>query len=207
MPMNKDQAEKTLTQMIPAVSKAFYGGKPFTIFDGAITVVPKIIVEEKAGVPNGNITGITDTTYGVLVNRAFLAIKNDVALKFALAHELGHGFTAVALEKLDKSMKGISGPRTEIVADLGAAYLCAQTGIKWEDVDKAVKDWKAAQIFDEKWEGDHPPGAVRAQLVGILCERMKIKGADFMQAAKEMLVNLASYKQNDAQLPKAFKLV
>jgi hypothetical protein len=196
--MTRGDAEAVLARMFPLVCAEIYGGQPFTIFDGFITMRPVIVEEASGGPPNAAIAPLTETEYGVGVNAALLAIEDRTAVMFALGHEIGHGFSAVLLSGI--GLAGISGPRTEVAADLGAAYLLMRLGVKGDEVKRAARAWSTSQIFGAAWSGDHPPGDHRAELVARVCDGLEA-GRAFADVAGEMLHGLADYAQGDRGLP------
>jgi hypothetical protein len=187
--MNDTEAEEALKQLIDKISTLFYDGKPFTIFGGTCPVVSQITVEA-GDIPNGNLAPMEQpsydpynpTPYGLAVTQGVLNIDNNTALKFVLGHELGHGFSEVLLTKI--GLRGVSGFLTEVVADLGSAYLLSQTGSTWDDILDAVDKWSKYQIFDPNQSGDHPPGDKRAEYVHTLKTLIADNGQSFEDAVK-----------------------
>src|SRR5205823_4527435 len=78
-------------------------------------------------------------------------------------HELGHAFCETVLTKL--GLQALSGPPTEVIADLGSAHVLHMSGTSWRQITNAARDGINHQIFDLNWSGDHPPGADRAYYV------------------------------------------
>jgi hypothetical protein len=186
--MNQTDAENRLRPMIKTVGDLFYGGGDFKIF-GTYVMAPRL--EVTGGVtPNGNLTPIPGNRMGISVTRGLLALP-DTAAMFALCHELGHGFSEAALETL--GMKGMGGCVTEVIADLGAAYLLSQSGVSWASITDTAVRGVALGIFDAGWSGDHPPGRMRADCVQSLAELMQ-GGVDFTTAAKAVCLSMQGAK-------------
>src|SRR5262249_41516741 len=125
MAMTQNQVETILGQLIPLVSRYFYDGNPFTVFGGDYTVVPRVTHVQQQTMPDGSLDGVDATHVGVRVTSGMLQIHDNTAIHFAVAHELGHGFTEQLMNKLGI---GVQNAATEVIADLGAAYLLAQNG-------------------------------------------------------------------------------
>ncbi len=106
-----------------------------------------------------------------------------MAIKFALAHELGHGTSEHVLSKV--GLTGASGEATEVIADLSAAYTLVQLGIRWDTVIDSISQWRKSQIFDTHKEGDHPPGDDRVKYVKQLRALIDKKVA-FNDAARQI---------------------
>jgi hypothetical protein len=141
----------------------------------------------------------------VCCNANLLALANVNTIKFGLAHELGHAFSEPLLKKI--GMPGLDGPRTEVIADLGAAYLLTLAGVSWEDVIAGAEGWNIPAnkgIFTVGWSGDHPPGAARIKYVKALKAKMTATPpATFDAAAKEIMTKLKDYKKNASTHPEA----
>jgi hypothetical protein len=187
--MNEDKAKQALESMIRKVSELFYNGKPFKIFGDAYEIVPELKVEEDH-TPNGNLAALGERTMGVQVTRGLLNLP-DNAVKFALGHELGHGFSEAALNFI--GMHGVSGCVTEVIADLGSAYLLSRLNVEWEDIEKTAAAG-VGNIFDRNWSGDHPPGEMRKHCVVSLAVLMK-EGASFQEAAKAICMSMLGAKK------------
>ncbi len=160
MSMDQKQAELVLSDLIQRVKSKFYANGEFKIAE--MPVVATVVVDDKTAYPDAVPTA-TENGMGLEVTKPLLQVKNDNAIKFALAHELGHGFSETVLTRC--GLKGVSGEVTEVVADLGAAYLLADSGVPWKDILDTVDDWQTSQIFTPNKSGDHPPGAKRAEYV------------------------------------------
>lgn len=185
MPLSQSQAEAALGGLIDAASRLFYDGGPFTVF-GAYRVVPRVSLEPGA-IPNGNLIPLNEREMGLSVSRGMLAIEDDTALRFALGHELGHGFSEALLTRV--GLPGIGGSPTEVIADLGSAYLLSRTGSTWDEIVTAVRGWRRSGIFDENASGDHPGGADRASYVQTL-RTLILEGHTFEDAAKAICMSL-----------------
>src|SRR5262249_21152437 len=61
---------------------------------------------------------------------------------------------------------------TEVIADLGAAYLLALNGTPWRAILHAVRHGIQSGIFDVGWVEHHPPGSERAAYVEQLHAKM-----------------------------------
>lgn len=182
--MTKDEAENRLRPMIKAISDAFYGGQDFKVF-GTYVVAPRIELE--AGhIPNGNLSPIPGNRMGVRVTRGLLALP-DAGVMFALGHELGHGFSEAALTRLD--MSAVGGCVTEVIADLGAAYAMSLTGFTWTSIADVAVRGVTLRIFDADWEGDHPPGLMRAECVTSFAALMEA-GHGFNDSAKAICLSM-----------------
>src|ERR1700756_3611279 len=112
MAMNKVQAERALARMINIIGTLFYQGLPPTAFGSVI--LPKITAITHEGVPNANLGGIGDTSYGVEVTKELLDIRDNTTIEFGLAHELGHAFSEEVLSQV--GLAGVSGEATEVIA-------------------------------------------------------------------------------------------
>ena len=189
MAMNRTQAEKQLAQHIPLIGKHIYDGGKFTVFDGFYEVVPKIVVEP-GGIPNGNLTPVGNGM-GVRVSQGLLNVKDDCALVFGLAHELGHGFKQTLLEKI--GMGQISGCVEEVAPDLGAAYVMHLGGWSWSAIRDATTKGVQHGIFDLGWSGNHPPGAMRATCVASFIELVG-DGNDFTDCVKAICLSMQGKK-------------
>lgn len=186
--MNQTDAENRLRPMIRTVGDLFYGGGDFTIF-GTYVMAPRLIVT--GGItPNGNLTPIPGNRMGISVTRGLLNLPDTAAL-FALCHELGHGFSEAALETI--GMKGVGGCVTEVIADLGAAYLLSQSGVTWAAITDVAVRGVTLGIFDAGWSGDHPPGRMRADCVQSLATLMQ-DGDEFGLAAKAVCLSMKGAK-------------
>ena len=188
MAMTQTTAENKLRPMIKTIGDLFYGGGDFKVF-GTYTVAPRLTVTP-GFLPNGNLTPIPGNRMGINVTRGLLALP-DTALMFALGHELGHGFSEAALTTIGLHATG--GCITEIIADLGSAYVLSLSGFAWKDIRDTATRGVALGIFDAGWSGDHPPGAMRADCVNSFAEIMQ-DGTDFTLAAKAVCLSMLGQK-------------
>lgn len=182
--MTKEEAENRLRPMIGEIGNAFYDGRDFKVF-GTYVVAPRIELES-GFIPNGNLTPIPGNRMGVRVSRGLLALP-DAGVMFALGHELGHGFSEAALARLD--MSAVGGCVTEVIADVGAAYAMSLTGFTWPEISDIAVRGVALRIFDADWEGDHPPGLMRADCVTGFAELMQ-GGGSFNECAKAICLSM-----------------
>jgi len=113
-----------------------------------------------------------------------------------VAHELGHGFTEQLMNKLAIQ---INGAATEVIADLGAAWLLFKNGTPWTAILHAVRHGVQSGIFDVGWVHDHPPGSERAAYVEQFYAHMS-RGHSFGTAVA-MIANSANGRtqQNPGQ--------
>jgi hypothetical protein len=184
--------------LVAIIKRDFYNGGAFTAI-GGLPVTGAVRLDNGIGnaVPNSTLgthehNSVTDVV--IDVNSRLLQL-GDNAVKFALAHELGHAFSEKLAADLGYDHKRpLDGPRTEIIADLGAAYLLKQAGVSWDDICNVANNGVATGIFNAGWSGDHPPGAKRAECVKSLAELMKA-GHSFKDALKGLLLSLEGYGQ------------
>jgi hypothetical protein len=162
MTMSKAKAMSVASDIINAAKARFYDGADPTVLGCKITGGIRI---EEGATPNGNLTPTGDVEYGLMLSEGVLAINDDDAIAFIIGHELGHGFT----EQINNKIKlTLNGAGTEVIADLTSAYLLTELQMKprsWAKVLETVNNWKASGMFDENQNGQHPPGALRAQHV------------------------------------------
>ncbi len=190
MPMTQTAAENRLRPMIKTVGDLFYGGKDFTIF-GTYVMAPRLQVSPGA-MPNGNLTPIPGNRMGIAVTQGLLNLSETAAM-FALGHELGHGFSEAALTTI--GLQGAGGCVTEVIADLGSAYLLSKSGTSWKDITDVAARGVTLGIFDQGWSGDHPPGKMRADCVQSLSILMT-DGAGFAEASKAICLSMQGAKAN-----------
>lgn len=184
--------------LVAIIKRDFYNGGAFTAI-GGLPVTGAVRLDNGIGnaAPNSTLgtyehNNVTDVV--IDVNSRLLQL-GDNAIKFALAHELGHAFSEKLAADLGYDHKRpLDGPRTEIIADLGAAYLLKQAGVSWDDICNVANNGVATGIFNAGWSGDHPPGAKRAECVKSLAELMKA-GHSFKDALKGLLLSLEGYGQ------------
>ncbi|WP_312237971.1 M48 family metalloprotease [Stenotrophomonas sp.] len=181
MSMNATQASAFAKEALALISSQFYAGD--TPYACGLPMVP-VVKTEPGSVPNGNLTPTDDEEgLGMVVSEGLLAIADNVAIKFALAHELGHGISEHVLSKV--GLTGASGEATEVIADLNAAYLLNQLGIGWDTVIASISEWRTSQIFDTHKEGDHPPGDHRVKYVKQL-RALIVRKVAFNDAARQI---------------------
>jgi hypothetical protein len=166
MPLTPTQASAAVAALLDASAELFYDGERPTVFGEAM--VP-IVIEVPGAQPNGNLAPATGG-YGIEASQGLLGLDDEVAIKFALAHEAGHGMSERILA--DIGLHGISGPATEVIADLASAYLLTRVGHSWPEVLTSVRAWRQTGIFDEHASGDHPAGADRVRHVETLAHTM-----------------------------------
>ncbi len=186
--MNQMDAENKLRPMIKIVGDLFYAGADFKIF-GTYVMAPRLTIVS-GHIPNGNLTPIAGNRMGIEVTQGLMRLP-DIGVLFALCHEMGHGFSETALSKI--GMHGASGCVTEVIADLGAAYLLSVSGYSWSAiVDIAIRGVTLG-IFDRGWNGDHPPGRMRADCVQSLATLMQ-GGCAFDASAKAICLSMQGAK-------------
>lgn len=177
MSMTTDQAGAFVTAALSKISELFYAGATPTAFD--MPMVGKVITEEGEQ-PNGNLTPI-DEEIGLVVSKGLLALHDDLTIKFALGHELGHGTSLHILSQV--GLEGISGQATEVIADLSAAYILVQLGSTWDAVIGSISTWRDTDIFDAHASGHHPPGDERVAhvraLQGLIGKKVAFKDAAY----------------------------
>lgn len=179
--------EDELATMVSLVESEFLNGQNFTVFDGLYKIVAKLsIVEDSSSKPNAGLEPISDTEMGVGVNQALLDISDTNAVLFALAHELGHGFSEALLTSIQCA--GINGAATEVIADLGAMMLLHKKGISFHEIARTVSNWRESGIFDAKASGDHPPGDERAWYVREAIAGLK-EGLSFKTVVNDLIRN------------------
>ncbi|MFJ7905357.1 hypothetical protein ACIQ6V_33675 [Streptomyces sp. NPDC096198] len=165
--MEEDKAANALIGLHRQIVKYFYSGKSrdFKAYsddsDGTI-VKPVLIVAEQGG-SNAALTFLDDGM-GVEIGYPLLTREeaSDMHVKFAMAHELGHAFSLRLANLIN--MPGLSGPRMEVIADLGAVFALIKSGEQWGDIMSAVRSGERI-IFDSRWNGDHPPAADRVEYI------------------------------------------
>jgi hypothetical protein len=183
--LTQSEMEERLAAMISIVQGEILEGKPFMVFGGDYIVLPKVIIEEKGQLfPNGNLSPIDEGLLGVLINRPFLNMRDDNAQLFALAHEMGHGFSHKLLADID--CNEASGVATEVVADLGAVKVLQSMGISFDVIDKTVANWRKSMIFDVTKKGDHPAGDDRYKFIHKLIVALK-SGAEFKTSVRKII--------------------
>src|ERR1700738_2902299 len=184
--MDVTQASIIAGNLVAIIKRDFYNGGAFNALDGCPVIGSVRIDNGGVGDTMPDATLGTDGNGNVLVDVNDRLLKlDDSSIKFALAHELGHAFSGKLAADLGyDNKKPLEGPRTEIIADLGAAYLLKQSGMGWEDICTIANKGVAIGIFNEGWSGDHPPGAKRAECVKSLADLMKA-GHTFKDALNE----------------------
>lgn len=181
MSMNTTQASAFVKSALAKLSALFYAND--TPYACGLPMVP-FVKTEKGAIPNGNLTPTDDETgLGMVVSEGLLAITDDVTIKFALVHELGHGTSEHILKQV--GLEGIAGEATEVIADLSAAYVLVQLGTSWDVVIASISQWAKTQIFDAHKDGDHPPGDARVGYVKKLRELID-KRVSFSEAASQI---------------------
>lgn len=198
--MNIAQASLIGTKLVAIIKRDFYSGGTFTAI-GGLPVSGSVRLDSGLdnSVPNSTLgTEDQNNSINVVIDvNSRLLQLDDNAIKFALAHELGHAFSEkVAADIGYDHSRPLVGARTEIIADLGAAYLLKQIGLSWDDICSVAEDGVATGIFNHGWSGDPPPGAKRAECVNSLAELMKA-GHNFKDASKALMDSLQGYRQGN----------
>ncbi|MEW6339128.1 MAG: hypothetical protein RXR20_23725 [Paraburkholderia sp.] len=197
--MDITQASVIAGNLVAIIKRDFYNGGAFTALGGCPVIGSVRIDNGELGNAFPDSTLGTDDHGNVLIDVNDRLLKlDDNSIKFALAHELGHAFSGKLAADLGYDDNNpLDGPRTEIIADLGAAYLLRQAGVSWDDIGDVVNNGVATGIFTAGWSGDHPPGAKRAECVKSLADLMKA-GHSFKDALKGLLLSLEGYNQGHA---------
>jgi hypothetical protein len=157
MSMNTEQANTFTRSALERISALFYAGDiPYACGLPMVAVV----MTERGATPNGNLTPTDDGTgLGLVLSDGLLAIKDDITIKFAIAHELGHGTSEHILTRI--GLGGIAGEATEVIADISSAYLLVELGTSWDALIGSIRQWRTTNIFDDHKSGDHPAGDAR----------------------------------------------
>lgn len=186
--MTVAKAQHELEVMVDLVKKELLKTDDFRIFGGEFAIVPQIELntEDDTANPNANLEPVSDTEFGVMVNQSLLEIEDDIAILFALGHELGHGFSAALLAQIDCSQVG--GSATEVIADLGAVRLLQAKGLSLAAIDKSISQWEFSNIFSPEASGDHPAGADRYRYVSMTIEHLK-QGRKFIDVVNHIIRN------------------
>jgi hypothetical protein len=175
-------------QIHAAVVQLFYGGKAedFTAFGGmrvsdALTQVEGTAVDAWFAAPESD----GDPLVVVEVTDLLLQFTSLESATFGVAHEYGHAFSQGLLEKM--SMANAGGDRSEVVADLGAAWAMYHAyKCDWQTVETALEQAVTEGIFAADRMDNHPPGAARVGYVKELIKLVKA-GTSFEDAAKKIL--------------------
>jgi hypothetical protein len=212
MPLTAPQATDLIKKLFPLIKKHLLNNQEFKLM-GLYPMVPELLPDD----PDLRGENWPDATLGtytkdgqdvcrVTCNPLLLNFSNANAIKFGLAHELGHAFSLPVVERL--GMVGVDGPRVEVIADLGAAYVLTLSGMSWADVLAAAKAGNVPHgIFASTWgqAGDeHPPGDHRVKFVVALNGLMERKGKTFDAATKEIMTKLAHYAKGSQTAPDVF---
>jgi hypothetical protein len=172
-------------------------------FDGT-PIVPRVQMDKKRSEVNATLYPAAGG-YGVEVTELLLEpFVPDAAIKFSIAHELGHAFSAPLLNKMcipvhqvvlaplatlgnDDQLR--TGAPTEVIADLGAAYMLNLMGVKWSSIVEVGDHGAEIGIFDMVWNGQHPPGVQRADCIRSFVKLME-EGFPFELAAKGVCLSM-----------------
>ncbi|MGF1624626.1 MAG: hypothetical protein ACFCVH_07065 [Alphaproteobacteria bacterium] len=187
--MDKKTLEDALRGYIATIKADFYAGGDFKLF-GMYTVVPTVRVEDDYG-NNATLTTFDGGTAGVEVTEGLLTFCDDDVIRLGACHELGHAFSERVLTNI--GLAGASGAVTEVIADLGAAYLLNRSGRTWTQVREAALKGEAQHIFDPGWKGDHPPAKKRVETIDSLAHLME-SGFSFADAAKGICLSCQGMK-------------
>jgi hypothetical protein len=160
-------------------------------------MVPQVRVDNATHHPDGTLY-TAGMNMGVEVTLPLLQLNDDVAIEFAVAHELGHAFSDTLLTSL--GLAGLDGAAPEIIADLGSAYLLSLDGRGWPAILNAARDGIRTGIFTVGWSGEHPPGAERAQYVQTLHDLMA-GGHDFNASATGICLSVQGYRNPNGHRP------
>lgn len=196
----RQKAERALAKTHGAIVKGFYNGDPRAFNIDGIPVKPTLRVE-KGSTPNGNVTGFeneegTEFWFGVVVSEGLLT-RDLVSQMFALAHELGHSVGVDVLPRI--GLAGISGQRTEVVADLIAAYAVNLAGLSWDKILACVSGGVKSGIFDKEKSGHHPPGKDRARYVRQF--RQELGSGKNIDAALAAVLEIVRKKEEAEEAP------
>ncbi|MET0307793.1 MAG: hypothetical protein ABW023_03710 [Sphingomonas sp.] len=199
--MQIQECRAFVAQLIPAIERHLLGGGRLTYAGMPFTTVVKV---EPDGLSVNAMLYMDSSRWGVEVSDLMLSgFVPDDAIKFGIAHELGHAFGGPLLDSLciapsatvlkpgvtmgdDAEMR--SGAPTEVIADLGAAYILNLMGMSWEAII-ATADQGNQNIFDTAWNGDHPPAAMRADCIRSFVELLRW-GGSFENSAKAVCLSM-----------------
>jgi|GEM_PF-6081558 len=186
--MTVSKAQRELETMVDLVKRELLKTDEFRIFGGDFVIVPQIELntDDDSANPNANLSPMGDIEFGVMVNQSLLEIEDDIAILFALAHELGHGFSAALLEQINCSQVG--GSATEVIADLGAVRLLQAKGLSLAVIDKSISQWEFSNIFNPEVSGDHPAGAERYRFVAMAIQQLE-QGKKFINVVNHIIRN------------------
>jgi hypothetical protein len=174
------------------VVKLFYGGDAagFTAL-GGMRVSSRLTQAEGGAVDAWFGVGESgdDSVVVVEVSDLLLALTSLESATFGVAHEYGHAFSESLLARL--GMANAGGDRSEVVADLGAAWaIYSMSGNSWQPVLTALEQAVPEGIFAAERKDNHPPGAERVAYVKQFVALIE-SGKSFEQAAKEVLSGLS----------------
>jgi len=197
--MGISQANRFLESSMKDIRKIFFKGKtPMSGF--GLEIVSKIHIMKDVKVNaeqwvRQNKKGIMQN--GVSVTSGLLQIRDSNAIKFAILHEMGHLLTM----QFTKTFKlKLSMVQLEVIADLSSVFLMKRTGVSWNQIERAVRGWKNAHIFDSQWSGAHPPGSDRTKIIKRFIKLSK-SGISFQKAVKKIMKATNQYK-NGSRLPR-----
>lgn len=204
--MNLSACTAFVRTIVPLIQTNVLGGQPLALWGTPFSSVVKVDLDSTS--VNGTLW-FDDGVFGVEVSDLMLSgFVPDNAIKFGMAHELGHAFGGPALERLcidpstvqipDPNPHGMTvgndremlqGAPTEIIADLGAAYCLNLMGMNWTDIVRTASDGLTSGIFQIGWDGDHPPATMRADCVRSFAALMQ-EGCGFDMSAKAVCLSM-----------------
>jgi hypothetical protein len=206
--MNLSNCKEFVRTIVPLIQANVLAGQSLALWGTPFSSEVKVDLDSTS--VNGTLW-FDDGVFGVEVSDLMLSgFVPDNAIKFGIAHELGHAFGGPALERLcidpstvelpkpnplkvsvgnDREM--LQGAPTEIIADLGAAYCLNLMRMGWTDIVRVADTALTSGIFQVGWDGDHPPATMRADCVRSFATLMQ-EGCGFDMSAKAVCLSMVS---------------